>query len=51
MKDNIKMIRNRVMEFSLGLQVIFIKAITMKIQEMVMDKCIGAMAVYIKAAG
>lgn len=45
------MTRKMDMEYFLGLQVMFIKEITLLIKEMVMDKCIGRMEASLKVTG
>lgn len=51
MKVNIKMIKNKDTEYSLGQQVIYIKEIINKIWDVVMDKCFGMMEAIIKDNG
>ena len=51
MKDNLKIIKNKAMEFILGDVATYIKGIIKIICEMVMDKCFGRMAIFIKETG
>lgn len=51
MKDSILMIKNRVMAFLHGQVEMFTRGIMRMTQEMVMDKCTGWMAVFIKVIG
>ena len=48
---NTSTIKSKVMESSPGLPATFTKEITVKIKETDTDKCIGPMAVFIKASG